>query len=49
MISLQKKKQMSKKVEEYDVSEGLTEQEKSEQQKLQDEFDKFNRDYVCSC
>jgi len=34
---------VEQEVEEYDVSEGLTEQEKSEQQKLQDEFDKFNR------
>tara|TARA_R100000231_G_scaffold82483_1_gene63056 strand:- start:4527 stop:14360 length:9834 start_codon:yes stop_codon:yes gene_type:complete len=42
-IVTEEKADTEQEVEEYDVSEGLTEQEKLEQQKLQDEFDKFNR------
>jgi len=42
-IVTEEKADAEQEVEEYDVSEGLTEQEKSDQQKLQNEFDKFNR------
>ena len=42
-IVTQEEADVEQEVEEYDVSEGLTEQEKTDQQKLHDEVDKFNR------
>ena len=42
-IVTQEETDVEQEVEEYDVSEGLTEQEKTDQQKLHDEVDKFNR------
>lgn len=42
-IVTQEETDVEQEVEEYDVSEGLTEKEKTDQQKLHDDIDKFNR------